>query len=129
MRKRKKWLLVLVVVMAVGIAYAGYSLFMHTETEYFTVSEVKQQANSLYGQQTRAEGKVAQGTIDWDSGSRTLRFALADGGESVAVVFQGIAADEYKPGAELTVEGKYRTDGVFEATGFGSRRSVCGICH
>ena len=116
-------------VTAAGLAYASYSLFVHTEAEYLTVRELKSQAESVYGRQTRVEGKVAPGTVDWDSGSQTLRFVLADDGESLAVVFQGLAPDEFRPGAELIVEGKYRTDGVFEATGFGSRRSVCNICH
>ncbi len=129
MRKRRKWLLVLMAVTAVGLAYTAYSLFAHTGTDYLTVSEVKSQADSLYGQSVRVEGKVTHGTIEWDSGSQTLRFVLADDGESLAVVFQGIAPDEFGPGAELIVEGKYRTDGVLEATSFGSRRSVCSLCH
>ena len=116
-------------VVAVGLAYAGYSLLVHSETGYLSVGEVKSQADSIYGQQTRVEGKITPGTIDWDSGSQTLRFVLADDGENLAVIFHGIAPDEFKPGANLIVEGKYRTDGVFEATGFGSRRSVCNICH
>ena len=116
-------------VMAVGLGYAGYSLFVHSETEYLTVSEVKSRADSLYGLTTRVEGKIAPGTVDWDSGSRTLHFVLADDRESLAVVFRGIAPDEFRPGAELIVDGKYQSDGVFEATGFGSRRSVCNVCH
>lgn len=126
---RRKWLLVLMAVVVIGLAYAGYALFVHTGTEYLTVSEVKSQADSLYGRKTRVEGKVVHGTIDWDSASRTLRFALADNGERLEVVFQGIAPDEFRPGAELIVEGKYRSDGVFEATGFGTRRSICSLCH
>ncbi len=112
-----------------GLGYTTYSLFVHTGTDYLTVSDLKSQAEFLYGQSVRAEGKVAPGSIEWDSGSQTLRFVLADDGESLAVVFQGIAPDEFKPGAELIVEGKYRTDGVLEATSFGSRRSVCNLCH
>ncbi len=129
MRKRRKWLLVLAAVLTAGLGYTTYSLFVHTGTDYLTVSDLKSQAGFLYGQSVRAEGKVAPGSIEWDSGSQTLRFVLADDEESLAVVFQGIAPDEFKPGAELIVEGKYRTDGVLEATSFGSRRSVCNLCH
>ncbi len=129
MRKRRKWLLVLAAVLTAGLGYTTYSLFVHTGTDYLTVSDLKSQAEFLYGQSVRVEGKVAPGSIEWDSGSQTLRFVLADDGESLAVVFQGIAPDEFKPGAELIVEGKYRTDGVLEATSFGSRRSVCNLCH
>ncbi len=129
MRKRRKWLLVLMAVTTVGLAYASYSLFVHTQTEYLTVGQLKSQADSLYGQQTRVEGKVAPGTIDWDSESKTMKFVLTNDEENLAVVFQGIVPDEFKPGAEFIIEGRYRTDGVLEATSFGSRRSVCNLCH
>ena len=129
MRKRRRWLLVAAVVLAVGLSYVAYSLFIHSGADYLSVSELKSQAEFLYGQSVRVEGKVSPGSIEWDSGSQTLRFVLADDEESLAVVFQGIAPDEFKPGAELIVEGKYRTDGVLEATSFGSRRSVCSLCH
>ncbi len=129
MRKRRKWLLVLAAVLTAGLGYTTYSLFVHTGTDYLTVSDLKSQAEFLYGQSVRVEGKVAPGSIEWDSGSQTLRFVLADDEESLAVVFQGIAPDEFKPGAELIVEGRYRPDDVFEVLSFGSRRSVCNICH
>ncbi len=129
MRKRRRWFLVAAVVLAVGLSYATYSLFIHSGAYHLTVSEFMSQAQSLHDQQVRVGGKVVPGSIEWDSGSQTLRFVLADDGESLAVVFQGIAPDEFKPGAELIVEGRYRTDGVLEATSFGSRRSVCNLCH
>ncbi len=129
MRKRKRWFLAITAVLFIGLGYMTYSLFVHTGTDYLTVGEVKSQAGSLYGQQTTVEGKVAHGTIDWDSESQTLRFVLTDDEESLAIVFQGIAPDEFEPGAELIVKGRYRTDGVLEATSFGTRRTVCSACH
>ncbi len=115
--------------LALGLSYLGYSLFIHSGVDHLTVNELKAQAESLYGQQVRVGGRVAPGSIDWDDKSGVMRFVLTDDRESLAIVYGGIVPDNFKPGAELIVEGRYRTDGVLEATSFGNRRSVCNLCH
>ncbi len=129
MRKRRKWLLVLAAVLTAGLGYTTYSLFVHTGADYLTVSELKSRAESLYDQQVRVGGKVVPGSINWDDKAKVMRFALTDDRESLTVVYEGIVPDNFKPGADLVVEGMYRPDGVFAATTFGSRRSVCNLCH
>ncbi len=129
MRKRRRWFLVAAVVLAVGLSYVAYSLFMHSGADYLTVSELKSQVESLPNQQVRVGGKIAPGSIDWDDKAKVMRFALTDDRESLTVVYEGIVPDNFKPGSDLVVEGRYRPDGVFEATGFGSRRSICSLCH
>lgn len=128
MRKRR-WFLVLVVVLVLGLGYAGYSLFIHTQADYLPVSEMMSQAESLQDQRVRVGGKVAPGSIEWDDRAKVMRFALTDGGESLTVVYEGIVPDSFKPGADLIVEGRYRQDGVLEALSFGRPRSVCNLCH
>jgi len=129
LRKRGRWFLVAAVVLAVGLGYATYSLFIHSGADYLTVSELKSQAESLYSQPVRVEGRVVPGSINWDDKTKEIRFALTDDKESLTVVYEGIVPDSFKPGADLAVEGRYRPDGVFEALSFGSRRSVCNLCH
>ncbi len=129
MRKRGRWFLVAVVVLAVGLSYATYSLFIHSGADYLTVSELKLQAESLHDQQVRVEGKVVPGSIDWDDKVQVMRFVLTDDRETLAVVYEGFVPDNFKPGAELVVVGNYGTDGVFQAASLGSRRSFCNLCH
>ncbi len=129
MRKRRRWFLILVVVLVVGLSYVAYSLFIHGGVDYLTVSELKSQVESLPGQQVRVGGKVVPGSINWDDKARVMRFALTDDRESLAIVYEGIVPDNFKPGADLVVEGRYRPDDVFEAASFGSRRSLCSLCH
>ena len=129
MRKRGRWLLVAAVVLAVGLSYVAYSLFIHSGADYLTVSELKSQVESLPDQQVRVGGKVAPGSIDWDDKAQVMRFALTDDKESLTIVYEGIVPDNFKPGAELVVEGRYRPDDVFEALSLGSRRSLCTLCH
>ena len=127
--RRRKWLLVVAVVLAMGLGYVAYALLIHSGADYLTVSELKSQAESIYGQQVRVTGKVALGSVDWDEKVQVIRFALTDDRESLPIVHKGTVPDDFKPGADLAVEGKYRPDGVFEALGFSSHRSLCTFCH
>ncbi len=129
MRKRRRWLLVAAVVLAVGLSYVAYSLFIHSGADYLTVSELKSQVDSLPDQQVRVGGKVVPGSINWDDKAKVMRFVLADDKESLAIVYEGIVPDDFKPGADLIVEGRYRPVDAFEAVSFGSRRSLCNLCH
>ncbi len=129
MRKRGRWLLVTAVVLAVGLSYVAYSLFIHSGADYLTVSELKSQVDSLPDQQVRVGGKVVPGSINWDDKTKEIRFVLTDDRESLAVVYEGIVPDNFKPGVELVVVGNYGPDGIFEVLSFGSRRSVCNLCH
>ena len=112
-----------------GVSYASYWLFSHNGADSLTVSELRSQAESLYDQQLRVEGKVVPGSIDWDDKAQVVRFVLTDNKGSLSVVYRGIVPDNFKPGADLITEGKYNPDGVFEALSFGSPRSVCSFCH
>ncbi len=112
-----------------GLSYATYSLFIHSGADYLTVSELKLQAESLHGQQVRVEGKIVSGSINWNDETQVVRFALTDDRETLAIVYEGIVPDSFKPGADLVVEGKYRSDNTLEALSFGSGRSFCNFCH
>ena len=115
--------------LVVGLSYAAYSLVIHAEAGYLTVSELKSQAESFQSHQVRVGGTVAPGSIDWDGGAQVLKFALTDDKESLLVVFNGIVPDNFKPGADLVVEGKYRPGDAFEALNLGSGNSLCNSCH
>ena len=126
--KKKIWILIIAIVLAIALIYAIFSLFVHSGTEKFTVSEFIMQAESLNNKQVRVEGKVEPGSIDWDDKAKVMKFNLTDGRQSMAVVYEGIVPDKFKPGGELVVSGKYDT-AVFQAVGFGASNSFCSICH
>lgn len=126
---RKRWFLIAAVVLAVGLGYLIYSLFIHSGADYLTVSELISQGESLYDRQLRVEGKVVAGSINWDDELDIVRFTLTDDKDSLMIVYQGFVPENFKPGAELIVVGRYRIDGVLEASSFGSRRSFCSLCH
>jgi cytochrome c-type biogenesis protein CcmE len=126
--RRKIWILVVAIVLPVAVVYAIFTLFIHSGTEKLTVSEVILQVESPNNKQVRVEGKVEVGSIDWDDKAKVMKFNLTDGRQILAVVYEGIVPDNFKPGGELVVAGKYDT-AVFQAAGFGASRSFCSICH
>lgn len=125
----KRWRKIIIIALAVGLAYTGYALWAHAGSDYITVSELKSQASSLAGRQVRVGGKIAAGSIDWDNSNRTMIFALTDDQETLNITYQGTVPDNFKPGADLVVAGRYQADNILEASGFGTPRSLCNICH
>ncbi len=129
MSKKKIWLLVILLALTTGLSYTAYVVFIHSEADYFTVSGLKSQGDTLDSQLVRVRGKVLPGSIDWDGETKVLRFVLTDEKNSLNISHNGIAPDNFKPGVDLIVEGKYGPDGSFEAVSFARRRSVCNLCH
>lgn len=128
MRKRT-WFIIVMIILVVGVGYVTYSLLNHTGADYLTVSDLRSQAESIYGQQVTVTGQIAPGSVDWDEKEETIRFVLTDDGEKLPVVYQGIVPDSFEPGSDLVAEGKYRPDGVFEALRLSRQRSFCTFCH
>ncbi len=115
--------------LAAALGFTAYSLFNHTQSDYLTVSQAKSQVASLENQTVRVRGNVVPESIDWDAGAKVMRFALSDGRDSLAVVYKGMVPDNFKPLADLVVEGRYGAEDTLEARGFIARRSLCNICH
>jgi cytochrome c-type biogenesis protein CcmE len=117
------------IVLLLGLSYLTYSLVIHTGTDPLTISELRSKAGALYDQPVSVAGTVAPGSVDWDDKAKVMRFILTDDRENLTVVYEGIAPDSFKPGAELIVAGRYRPDDVFEALSIGREGSLCNACH
>jgi cytochrome c-type biogenesis protein CcmE len=126
--RRKTWLVVVAVVLAAGFGYIGFFLLRHQVVDSLTVSEIRSLVVS-FEQQWTVEGKVAPDSIDWDNQAEVIRFVLTNNKETLIVVYSGIVFDNFKPGADLTVEDGYSPDGIFEAHSFGRPSSLCSFCH
>ncbi len=114
MLKRRKFLIGgLIICLAVG--YLVYMGLGSSVTYYSTVSELVEKEDSIYGKNVRVNGEVAPDSVDWDPKSLILRFTIADEGESLPVIYQGVVPDAFKAGADVVVEGKLDSDGIFQA--------------
>ncbi|MBI4186364.1 MAG: cytochrome c maturation protein CcmE [Chloroflexi bacterium] len=125
---KRKWIVVIAaVVLAAGLGYLAYSLFFHRGADYITVSQLK--SSPLQSGMVKVGGRVAAGSIDWDKQAQVVKFVLTDDRENLAAVYKGIAPDNFKPGSDMVMVGKYNADGVFEVLGFDTGSSFCSVCH
>ena len=114
MLKKKKFLVGgIIVFMAIG--YLGLIGFQSSATYYYTVSELVKQGSSTYGQNVRVNGWVSPGSVEQEPDNLILRFTMAEGEESLPVVYHGVVPDAFKVGSEVVVEGYLDSDGVLRS--------------
>ncbi len=114
MLKKRRYLVGgFVILVALGFllfnVFQGYSLY------YYTIGELKEQGESIYGEQVRVTGEVAEGSIEYDVENRILTFTISDEEESLPMLYEGIPPNNFDDGVEVVVEGSYNSTGVFEA--------------
>ena len=98
-----------------AIGFLLYSGLREGSIYYYTVAELKEDSASLSGKEIKVAGQVADGSVDWELDTQTLRVTLVDQGESLPVVYHGVVPDAFQAGREVVVCGKYDQDGVFLA--------------
>ncbi len=133
MRKKLRF----VIGVALMVAAVGYLIFTavrNTAEYYLTVNEVDSRKAELSGQMLRVAGRVAAGSISWDSSTLTLAFAMtqppADPNQpevkqvattdAAPVAFRVIARgqpkpDMFAPGRDVIVEGRLGPNDTIEA--------------
>ncbi len=115
MKKKKVKFIIGGIIIAVAIIYLVYSGIQKAGLYYLTVSEIKNEGITAYGQSVRVNGDVLDGSIEWDSQEGTLRFIISDGENKLPIIYRGVAPDTFRGGAEVVVEGKYTPENIFEA--------------
>jgi len=68
------------------------------------------------------EYKIVPGSISRGDKVKVMRVVLTDDKESLAIVYEGIVPDNFKPGADLVVDGRYWPDNTFKALSFHTRK-------
>lgn len=115
---RKKFIIGgLILFLAIGSL--GWVGFMNSATYYYEVNDFLEQQEILSGQSVRINGTVISGSVETENGGLGIRFVIKDvvlGSATLPVVFQGAVPDTFQADSDVVVEGKYSTEGVFEAT-------------
>ena len=102
-----------------GLAILGaviYLVIANTQANavyYMTVSELKSCA-ICSTQSVRVAG-VVQNPVVNDDAHQQMRFTIADGKQTLQVVYSGIVPDIFRPGITVVVEGLYTGHGPFQA--------------
>ena len=90
--------------------------FGNAVSYYVTVSEFYDREAELQDINVRVAGKILESPIDWDAEDLDLRFTITEGGDTMAVVYDGVKPSAFKPSSNILVEGKYHSDGIFRAS-------------
>lgn len=117
-----------------AIAYLIITAVRNTAEYYLTVNEANARQAELSGQMLRIAGRVVPGTVQWESSSLTLKFAImqppsADGQPAVTTVAATALAparfmvvsrgqpkpDMFAPGRDVIVEGRLTRNSTIEA--------------
>jgi cytochrome c-type biogenesis protein CcmE len=99
---------------AVVVLLFGTSLRSST-VYYLTVEELLSRGPSVEGQRVRVAGLVDRESVDWETGSSTLRFNLVEGEGTLLVVYEGRVPDAFAQADSAVVEGEFSADGMFLA--------------
>lgn len=95
-----------------GLAILGaviYLVIANTQANsvyYMTVSELRS-CTICSTQSVRVAGVVQDGSVVNDTAHQQMRFTIADGSQSLQVVYSGIVPDIFRPGITVVVEGLY----------------------
>jgi cytochrome c-type biogenesis protein CcmE len=112
--KKKRFLIGGMVIVA-ALAILAVTGFLDSNRYYYTVSEAAALGSDIYGRDVRINGIVVADSVDSDIRSLTLTFTVFEGTDRIPVVFHGVAPDNFKPDAEVVVEGKMDPSGVLQA--------------
>jgi len=112
----KKRYLIGGLILVIVVAYLIYLSFGSSVSYYVTVSEFFAKGTELHNTNLRVAGKIADSPIEWNTEDLQLRFAITEGGDTMAVVYQGAKPSAFKAGSDILVEGKYHSDGIFQAS-------------
>ena len=103
------------VVAGVAVAAAlALKAFNKNILYYYTPSQVAA-GQARPGQMFRMGGLVANGSVQREPGSMTVRFTLTDMQHSVPIVYTGILPDLFREGQGIVVHGALSADGKFTA--------------
>jgi len=106
MGSSQRLLLVALVVIA-SVAYLILTGVKQTGLQYMSVTELARLDRAPKAEGFRLDGTVAPGTVIYDQRAPSLTFAMTDGTERIAVVYDGLMPDAFADGREVVVEGLY----------------------
>lgn len=103
------------IIILIAVGYLSFVGFQSSATYYYTVSELMDQGNSIYEKNVRVNGVVMPGSIVQETDTLTLEFTLAEGGNSLPVIYHGVVPDAFAAGKEVVVAGYLNADGILQA--------------
>jgi cytochrome c-type biogenesis protein CcmE len=110
---KKLGLLTVGILVALVAGYLVYSAARGSAAYYMTIEEVIEQGASE--RTVRVTGNVVGDSIVWDPRELRLQFDIADDVRRLPAVYHGPRPDMFRDGAQIVLEGRYSSQGIFEA--------------
>jgi cytochrome c-type biogenesis protein CcmE len=101
------------VAIALAIGYLIFSAARGSAAYYLTIEELQGQRPPR--RDVRVSGNVVGESIVWEPRDLRLAFDITDESGQMSVLYHGARPDMFRDGAEVVVEGRPTSDGVFEA--------------
>ena len=108
-----------IAVMLATVGFLVWTAVDQTKMYMITVPEFLGSGEAYANSTVRIAGKVAPGSMQWDSTARDLRFTVVDmNGQpgEVRVQFEGLLPDMFAEDRDVVVEGFYTSASPFKAT-------------
>ena len=106
---------IVALVAIIGAALLAMSALKDQAAYFYSPADVKR-AQVEPGRAIRLGGMVADKSIVRQPDGVTIRFVVADGADTVPVVFKGIVPDLFKENSGVVAEGAFQPGGGFVAT-------------
>lgn len=104
-----------VLVIVAALIYLVIGGFKDTAVYYMTVKELYAEESMPLGEGVRISGYAVPESIVWNSDEIKLTFSLAEDGDTLNVVYNGIMPDQLADAQQIVVEGTLENSGVLTA--------------
>jgi cytochrome c-type biogenesis protein CcmE len=115
MKRSRLYLILALVVAAVGFAVIAGSGISRNLVYYWTPSDLHHAGEKAYGATIRLGGQVAPGTVRMSGGASALDFDVTDRKSIVHVKSNGVPPQMFREGIGVVVEGTMTRAGYFQS--------------
>lgn len=113
--RRKRLVLFASVLVGVAVAAGIASLAFKDNLQYFYNPSEVVAGKVPPGKRFRVGGMVPKGSVQRETGSLTVNFAVTDNAETVKIRYSGVLPDLFREGQGIIAHGKLDAEGVFVA--------------
>jgi cytochrome c-type biogenesis protein CcmE len=114
---KRKWIIGGAIVIVAVFAWLLFGGLEKNVVFFLTPQELLAKGNEGVGVPGRRGGQVKPGSVKWNAQTMDLRFMVSDGVREVPVHSTGAPPQMFRDGMGVVVEGRFGSDGVFDATG------------
>jgi len=114
---KRKWIIGGAIVIVAVFAWLLFGGLQKNVVFFLTPQELLAKGNDGVDVPVRLGGQVKPGSVKWNAQTLDLRFMVTDGAREVPVHSTGAPPQMFRDGMGVVVEGRFGSNGVFDATG------------